>query len=284
MKTVDVDCAMAAGDWEVWGIVDKDSAGLNPVFANDGEAFQFTVAGAVTSEPTDPGATNSPTFRPTGVTAEPTGAAPAPAPAPAAAAYALLHVGSYCESDPLREGSFSSDVIQLPNVRHQTTRGVESNIQLCAAQVMANRAVDGGCSTLFHTGGATGICACVRLGYMCDEDESEIGQSIFIICLNPSNPASCPNAMGFIDLQKVNEAKQLMLAAPQTSQEQENQQQSGTTGFELYGVPVLYYFLAMLCGVISGMAVYYIACGVPRKQNDLTEDFYHIALDTQEQE
>lgn len=264
MKTVDVPCPLTPGDYEVWAVVDSDSAGGDVSFANDGVAFTFTLAA--------PGATNEPTVVPVPVTS------PVPAPAPATMGYRVIAGGSYCETD--QANTFQTlDVIQLPNVMVTTPTGaIVSDIVQCAANVQANRNLNGGCSTIFHSGGPTGICACVRLGYMCDEDESEAGQSIFQLC--PVN--NCAQMIGVIDLQKVHAGQQLMLQAPHSAQTETPS--SGNKGFELYGVPVLYYFLAMLCGVISGMAVYYIVCGTRRKQEDITEDFYHIALDTQEQE
>jgi len=97
-------------------------------------------------------------------------------------AYRVIYPGEECENDQIGSGMTAHihDTILLPNVR----LGYGSNVAQCAGYVAQNRAQNLGCSTLFHTGGATGECRCVRLGYICDRDESEFGRSIFRLCLS----------------------------------------------------------------------------------------------------
>merc|ERR1712224_410771 len=92
--------------------------------------------------------------------------------------------------------------INLPNVRIQSSSGAfMSDIQQCANNVATNRAQDQGCSALFHTGGAAGICQCLRLGYVCDRDESETGVSIYELTpgslQNPEDESPADNTNEF---------------------------------------------------------------------------------------
>lgn len=295
MRTVDVNCPLTPGtDYELWAVVDSDSAGADASFANDGLPFSFTYTGTPTTQaPVTTTALPATTSAVTSTSAQAqttsAGTTSAPvtttvAPGPAAANYMLVAMGRYCEEDSAEEMLTGiRDVIQLPNVAVGTTSGTQSDIARCAAQVQANRNANGGCSTLFHTGGPSGICACVRMGYVCDEDESEIGQSIFQVCLG----ATCPYGgimMGVIDLKKAHPyEQQLRLEQAQQQQSQNVETESSGSGFQLYGVPVLYYCLAMVLGVLSGVCVFYMACNQRRPKADFNEDFYHIALDTQQE-
>jgi len=102
-------------------------------------------------------------------------------------AYRVIYPGEECENDQIGSGMTAHihDTILLPNVRF----GYGSDVARCAGYVAQNRAQNLGCSTLFHTGGATGECRCVRLGYICDRDESEYGRSIFRLCLSTESCA-----------------------------------------------------------------------------------------------
>lgn len=111
-----------------------------------------------------------------------TGCVASPNPPGMLGAYRVIYPGEECENDQIGSGMTAHihDTILLPNVR----LGYGSNVAQCAGYVAQNRAQNLGCSTLFHTGGATGECRCVRLGYICDRDESEFGRSIFRLCLS----------------------------------------------------------------------------------------------------
>lgn len=111
-----------------------------------------------------------------------TGCVAAPNPPGMLGAFRVIYPGEECENDQLGEGMTAHihDTILLPNVR----LGYGSDVARCAGYVAQNRRQNLGCSTLFHTGGATGECRCVRLGYVCDRDESEYGRSIFRLCLS----------------------------------------------------------------------------------------------------
>lgn len=176
--------------------------------------------------------------------------------------YRVVFPGQKCENDQIGDGATAHihDTLLLPNVRV----GYGSDVGRCAGYVSQNRAQNGGCSTLFHTGGATGECRCVRLGFSCDRDESEYGQTIFRLCLGTD---SCNMAVMIppdVILKKPHgDTGRGLPAAEETKR-------NNFFGNDVY----LYLTLAILTGVVIGVCGY--LSFQPRKQNLET---YHIPLD-----
>lgn len=257
LKTLSIDCALTPDtQYDVWGEVDTDGAGTNAALANSGTAFSFVYHGdnthtvitttTTTAAPTQPGETTTTVATTSG--------------AGATATYRLLFPGEQCEGDQIGDGLHVYDLIVLRNVK----LGIGSDVAQCAAQVAANRAANGGCSTLFDTGGFTGGCRCVRLGYVCDRDESEIGRSIFKLCLSSEN---CHNSVIYFP--------DLMLEESHHVQKMEVDDDPSSTPYSFMGVHAVYLFLSVLVGVLLGVCAYRLY--TPRKILEGQE--FHIALD-----
>lgn len=181
--------------------------------------------------------------------------------------FRVLFPGQECETDKIIDGiAHVMDTILLRNVR--TAFG--SNVAACAGLVAANRAANGGCSTLFHTGGITGECRCVRLGYVCDRDESEIGRSIFQLCLSTQNCAMHAIYLEEFMLEKPHTALPQpsvhKLSITEPSQE-ETQTQPSVAIWKIILIAVL----AAILGVVAYLAF------IPRKVE--LRDEFHITLD-----
>merc|ERR1719461_625666 len=249
MTTIDVPCTLTPGTtYDVWGEVDTDKLGSDASLANSGVAFTFTYTAATTATPVTQAPTTqgpAPGTTPTITTQAPSGMG----------SYKVLYAGQYCESDEIAESAMTQDLIVLPSVRLPTGT---SDIAACAGYVAQNRAVNGGCSTLFHTGGPSGICKCVRLGYVCDRDESEVGQSIFQLCLTTQ---SCAQVVIWPDA---------VLEKPESKGDTGTLPQETTTTEEF---PYVYMILAVFLGIATGAGAYYCRCKSRR------DDVYHIALE-----
>merc|ERR1719461_1543059 len=254
MTTIDVPCTLTPGTtYDVWGEVDTDKLGSDASLANSGVAFTFTYNGATTATPV---VTTAAPVTTANTVAPETGTTAAPVTTHGAiGSYKVLYAGQYCETDEIAFGTLTQDMITLPSVR--TTTGT-SDIAACAGYVAQNRATNGGCSTLFHTGGPSGICKCVRLGYVCDRDESEVGQSIFQLCLTTQ---SCAQVVIWPDA---------VLEKPESKGDTGTLPQETTTTEEF---PYVYMILAVFLGIATGAGAYYCRCKSRR------DDVYHIALE-----
>lgn len=119
---------------------------------------------------------------------------------------------------------------------------------------------------LFHTGGITGECRCVRLGYVCDRDESEIGRSIFQLCLSTQNCAMHAIYLEEFMLEKPHTAlPQPSLHKQSITEPSQETQQVATWKIILIAV------LAAILGVVAYLAF------IPRKVE--LRDEFHITLD-----
>jgi len=189
--------------------------------------------------------------------------APQPNPTGAIGNYRVIYPGQECENDQIGDGitAHIHDTILLPNVRI----GFGSDVARCAGYVAENRAQNGGCSTLFHTGGITGECRCVRLGYVCDRDESEVGRTIFKLCLSTETCSMVAYYWPDLALSETRGDTGDGLPAPPA------ETGSKTLGLSYY----LFIVLAVLSGVFVGVCGY-LSLQPKRQMNSA----YHISLDT----
>jgi len=196
-------------------------------------------------------------------TAIPVTPAPQPNPTGAIGNYRVIYPGQECENDQIGDGitAHIHDTILLPNVRI----GFGSDVARCAGYVAENRAQNGGCSTLFHTGGITGACRCVRLGYVCDRDESEVGRTIFKLCLSAETCSMVAYYWPDLALSETRGDTGDGLPAPPA------QTGSKTLGLSYY----LFIVLAVLSGIFVGVCGY-LSLQPKRQMNSA----YHISLDT----
>jgi len=171
---------VAAGQtYDVYGVTDFDGSGGSAKYTNAGVAQPITFPATTTSTTSTSTSTTSSSTATPGTSSSSTTSSTTAKPN-ANAGYTVMYPGQYCEADELLEEMGMFDIINLLNVRTQSSTGAYmSDVQACANNVKTNRASNQGCSTLFHTGGAAGICQCLRLGYVCDRDESETGVSIY---------------------------------------------------------------------------------------------------------
>jgi hypothetical protein len=253
-------CPLTPGDYVVWGEVDTDGNGADASLTNAGVAFQFTYV-EPTDGPTQPAppvtttstySTNTPVSS-TSQNTQPPVTAP---PIGGLGRYRVVYPGQECENDQIGDGitAHIHDTIILPNVRI----GYGSDVARCAGFVSQNRARNGGCSTLFHTGGITGECRCVRIGYVCDRDESEYGRTIFKLCMSTE---SCSMAAIFpIDV--VLAQQQNALPAPPK---------------ESNNLFYLYLSLSLVGGILLGVSGYFCL----RSREKEMADSYHLSLDNE---
>jgi len=252
-----------AGNYDLCGETDTDSNGANSVVI----CVPFTIIdAAIPSQPPvvqpNPGPGPSP---------------PNPPSPPSGAAYAdLLFPEAYCESDEEMElenemqgagtsqNSQSGETeVELPEEEEEKNALIGSIIYLapvataqgCAANVAANRALNLGCSTLFYGGGLLQTCACVRLGYLCDKEESDVHSAIYELTYDPTQDDLYPNG-----------------AAVPAGYEPDLKSANPLTSTTVLGLPALYWIAALL-GCIS---VFTCACLCARKQS---QDNYHVRLD-----
>jgi len=153
--------------------------------------------------------------------------------------------------------------VELPEEEEEKNAMIGSIIYLapvataqgCAANVAANRALNLGCSTLFYGGGLLQTCACVRLGYLCDKEESDVHSAIYELTYDPTQDDLYPNG-----------------AAVPAGYEPDLKSANPLTSTTVLGLPALYWIAALL-GCIS---VFTCACLCARKQS---QDNYHVRLD-----
>jgi len=273
LKTITVSCALTPGEtYDIYGEVDIDGLGGSASMTNMGVHMSLTVpaettttAGAATSTTTAAATTTADSG--SGSTAAATTTATTQAPVTtkqALGTYRVIYPGQECETDNVDGINHMWDTILLPFVGP----GFGSNrVAACAAHVSANRAKNGGCSTIFHTGGLYGECRCVRVGYVCDRDESETGKSIFQLCLSSQH---CNMMIYYFPdvLAKTQEHAKTAEALPQPPSETEEPSRR---------FPVMTLTLAAFVGVFVGILAY--LAFIPRKP--ALRDEYHISLDAE---
>jgi len=274
LKTITVSCALTPGEtYDIYGEVDIDGLGGSASMTNMGVHMSLTVpadttttAGAATTTTTAAATTTADSG--SGSTAAATTTTSGTTQAPVTTKQALgtfrvIYPGQECETDNVAGVNHMWDTILLPFV------GVGlGSVATCAGHVSQNRANNGGCSTLFHTGGLTGECRCVRLGYVCDRDESETGKSIFQLCLSSQH---CNMMITYFPdvLAKTQEHAKTAEALPQPP--------SAETEEPSRRFPVMTLTLAAFVGVVVGILAY--LAFIPRKP--ALQDEYHISLDAE---
>jgi len=258
------------GTYQLCGETDTDSNGANAKYV----CVPLTV---IDSSPDPPVVPAGPT--PAGPTQPAKQPAKQPTTSGNGAGYAdLLFPGYYCESDEEVEageneaaetemerpeaGEGMAGEVELPEEEEERNAIVGSIIYLapaataaiCANNVATNRANNLGCSTLFYGGGLLQTCACVRLGYLCDKEESEVYSAIYELTYDPNQDDFAPNT-GLLKSGNPLAGK-------------------GVLATTFLSIPVVYW-IASLCGCLS---VFACVCLFSRRKHETGQN-YHIRLD-----